>query len=216
MGNSDPPKPIRRRFSSRWRAPLIVLAVIAVLVLGVYGLRRQARVAEYRAARSRMASQIADIKAGETDTLTAIDPRFIDNLFEDPECVAKVRKLDLIWGDVSDERFGRLKGLPNVQEITFYDISGADVFLKRIRGMPSVESMSFSGMGLGEEGVRHLGSFPNLKSLSFGQTHLTDAELLQLGNLAQLERLHIGNTTQVSDEGIEKLRQALSNCKIEH
>ena len=161
-----------------------------------------------------MTSQIADIKAGKTDTLIGIDPRFIDDIFADPDCVAKVLSIYFMMGDMSDERLGRLRDLPNVRQIIFYDVRGADIFLKRIRGMPSVESMSFSGMNLPEEAIRHLSSFPNLKLLGCGQYNLTDNGLLQLRDLPQLEDLRIEYTAQVSDKGIKKLQQALPDCKI--
>jgi len=163
-----------------------------------------------------MASQIAKIKAGETDTLIRPDPRFIGDLLGDPDCSAKLLKINLLMGDISDERFGQIRKLPSLREITFYDVCGAEVFLERIRGMPSVESLGFSGMWVTEGELLHLSSFPNLKSLSFVEMPFTNAELAQLEDLRQLKSLRIGNTTQVTDQGVKNLQAALPNCEIHH
>jgi hypothetical protein len=44
-------------------------------------------------------------------------------------------------------------------------------------------------------------------------TRVTDSDLVQLKGLTQLRALHL-TSTNVTDEGVKKLQQALPNCKI--
>ena len=54
-----------------------------------------------------------------------------------------------------------------------------------------------------------------LIEVNLEHTGVTDAGLVHLEGLAQLQSLYLRNTN-VTDPGIEKLRQALPNCKISH
>jgi hypothetical protein len=51
--------------------------------------------------------------------------------------------------------------------------------------------------------------------LYLSDTQVTDTGLEHLKGLTNLERLEL-NRTQVTDEGVRKLQEALPNCEIKH
>ena len=60
----------------------------------------------------------------------------------------------------------------------------------------------------------HLDGLPNVETLALVCGPLfTDAGLEHLKGLMNLKKLDL-RATNVSDEGVEKLKQALRNCKI--
>lgn len=60
----------------------------------------------------------------------------------------------------------------------------------------------------------HLGGLTNLEKLHLGETRVSDAGLGNLRGLAGLRWLCVKNS-QVTDEGVNSLRQSLPKCKIE-
>jgi len=48
-----------------------------------------------------------------------------------------------------------------------------------------------------------------------GSSQITDGGLVHLEDLPKLESLFVFQT-QVTDEGVKKLQQALPNCKVHH
>ena len=48
-----------------------------------------------------------------------------------------------------------------------------------------------------------------------GSSEITDGGLVHLEDLPKLEKLFVFQT-QVSDEGVKNLQQALPNCKVYH
>ena len=54
-----------------------------------------------------------------------------------------------------------------------------------------------------------------LQDLSLVDTQITDAGLKHLEALTRLGHLYL-HGSQVTDEGVEKLKQALPECKIYH
>jgi len=60
----------------------------------------------------------------------------------------------------------------------------------------------------------HLKGLTNLKWLYLDLTQGTDAGLVHLKDLTNLEKLWL--STQITDEGVRKIQEALPNCKIIH
>lgn len=225
---------IERR-KRRLRLPLIVLAIPAVLVGCLFGLRKLTQYQMYCDARDRMASQIEAVKRGKSLRLSNIDPRFIDMIFAEPDCVKRVEELQFTMQEVADERLGRLKALPNVTYIYFYSSHGTDTFFKNTAGMESLEEIQFEATDLSAAGIRYLAAFPNLKSLSLGYAEITTPVLRELKNLQSLEELTLYDTTIGGSEleelkclsqlkkldlsaesgDMKELQKALPDCKID-
>ena len=62
--------------------------------------------------------------------------------------------------------------------------------------------------------VENLKGLTQLKELGLNYTSVTDNGLEHLKGLKQLQQLDLRGTTKVTDVGVEKLQQALPNCKI--
>ena len=54
-----------------------------------------------------------------------------------------------------------------------------------------------------------------LRKLLLAATSVSDAALMHLTSLAQLDELNLHNT-QVTDEGVKKLKQALPKLRVDH
>ena len=62
---------------------------------------------------------------------------------------------------------------------------------------------------------RHLETLPKLRVLNLRRVPIDDDDLQYLKALTNLEELDLRGT-QVTDEGVKTLQEALPNCKIEH
>lgn len=112
-----------------------------------------------------MIEQIGQLKRGEIHCLVQPDPRFIDELFADPKSGERVCELYL-GGDVSDERLGRLRELPNLKALILLFAENADILLERLQGMPSLEVLDLERVMFSPRGMAALTRFPKLKSFS--------------------------------------------------
>jgi hypothetical protein len=66
-----------------------------------------------------------------------------------------------------------------------------------------------------DTGLVHLNGLTRLEILVLSFTKISDAGLDHLKRLTNLKKLDL-TQTQVTNESVEKLQEALPNCKIEH
>ena len=71
------------------------------------------------------------------------------------------------------------------------------------------------GVALTDEGSQHLGQLKNVTWIHLGKTQIGDSGLAELAKLSHLDDLIITYCENVTDEGVEKLQQALPNLKID-
>lgn len=87
--------------------------------------------------------------------------------------------------------------------------------LERLADLPGLESIDLGLMlPLTDDDLRHFGQSPDLKSLTIYAPQLTDRGLAHLAGLRQLQELHL-DYTSATQAGIDRLRQALPDCRIE-
>ncbi len=91
-------------------------------------------------------------------------------------------------------------------------IRTADVGMERIATLVNLKKLSLQGTPLTDAGVKHLERLPGLKQLDLSATRITDAALEHLMGLISLQQLKLPD--RITDEGVNKLRQALPSCKI--
>ncbi len=141
-----------------FRAMLIVLVGILLVGIAGYGLSYM----QYRDDQQRMAATVQEVREGRRTSMFRPDPRFLDELFSDPRTAAKLDTLYL-YADVSDERLGRLRELPNLKQLHF-SCPGTAELLKRLEGMQSIESVGFE-YTVAPEWLESVATFANLRSL---------------------------------------------------
>ena len=121
------------------------------------------------------------------------DPRYLDDLTQDTECVEKLTKVQL--GETfpphyPENRYSALKKFPHLKTIFVRYTGGADAFLDDIKGMTSLEELSFYHAGISAVGAGHLASFPNLKRLNLYDR--AEPALDVLKNDRRIEELSFG------------------------
>jgi hypothetical protein len=183
-----------------------------------------------------MMEQMAQIRQGEISCLVQPDPRFINELLADTTCAVKIRELYL-GGDLSDERLGRLRELPNLKCIVLLFTDNPDSFLERLQGMTTVEELTLEHSFASHRGIKIIGSFPKLKSLCLQAATGAIGDLDGIKNHPSIENLvltriecdervlpvlkSLPRLRSVTIEDVEKsaegfeqsLRSALPNCQ---
>jgi len=145
---------------------LVILILVAIaLPLGISYLREQSRLELERLRAEWRQKWFDHVKKGHTQA-TVMDSLLLPMLANDPECVAKVQSLYFSMVNVDPEDAKNVARLTNVQDIGFYDTSGADVVLKHARGLP-ISSLFFEGSHLSHDSLRALSEFPKLKKVHF-------------------------------------------------
>ncbi|MGA2259044.1 MAG: hypothetical protein ABSG53_30605 [Thermoguttaceae bacterium] len=182
-----------------------------------------------------MTEQMEQIKRGAVTCLVQPDPRFIEELLADTTCAAKIREIDL-GGDVSDERLGLLRKLPNLKYVVFLFARDPDIFLERLQGMATIEGLTLERTMPGRRGIELIGGFPKLKSLCLpcgnaisdldgiknhpsiknlvltrvgSETHLVPF----LQSLPRLRSVAIEDVEEGDEAHKENLHKALPNCQ---
>ncbi len=163
---------------------------------------QQAEQAAAKQSRVALADQLREIKAGKTNALVHPAPQFIEDVFADAECAAKIRDVYL-GGDVSDPRLAKLAELPNLKCVILFGAGNVDAFIEGIRDSKNIEELCLDWSVM-KTGFACLKSLPNLRSLAFQVNCNTQEELDGLKNLQSLERLTISRLWQ-SDKPISIL-----------
>jgi hypothetical protein len=190
-----------------------------------------------RHSRASMMTQVEQIKRGEVKCFVQPDPALVDELLADPECAAKIDELYL-GGDVSDERLGRLRELPNLRCIVMLFAYKPEIFLERLQGMATIEELTLEHSYPSGHGIQCIKSFPKLKSLCLPLERDTTGDLSGIKNhpsieqmvlvrpycdeqllslLKSLPRLHSLTIEDPDEQGAtsfeEPLRKALPHCQ---
>ena len=92
----------------------------------------------------------------------------------------------------------------------------ADAELEHLKGLTNLRELDLTNMQISDAGLLHLKGLTNLRELNhYANMHITDAGLVHLEGLTKLKDLDL-MFTQVTDEGVKKLKEALPNCEIFH
>lgn len=111
-------------------------------------------------------------------------------------------------GLVCLQRFPQLFGL----ELSGLKVTNAG--LVHLQGLSRLLWLKLDGTQVTDAGLVHLQCLSQLDTLFLNDTQITDAGLDHLAGMDKLQTLNLSNT-KVTAQGVNKLRQALPNCKIE-
>jgi hypothetical protein len=160
---------------------MLLLAFIGLLV--VLGLTTGEEESRELDRRTRQAKQIAAIVAGDevADQLPLHDADFVEQIWQEPGCAAKIEGVCISMVDLLDQRWNLLSRFPNLKRIYFYDSRNVDMLLEPMRGKAGIKDLGFCKADLTDAGMRSIVSLPNLKRLHLfasGRCH-PSAELLR-------------------------------------
>ncbi len=242
MNDSVPPKPKLRWYQFSLRTLLIATLVTGVF-FGWLGTRLQ-RARKNREAEAevfRIRDEIAKAQAESDLRYPECSPSWLERLIGDPVVVPRVHSVRTPVGREIDDTFlEHLKGLTDLKELDLGTSHISDAGLVHLKGLTKLESLSLSDTLISDTGLEHIKGLTDLEELDLRYTKYVDAELVHLKRLTRLKELDLSGTqitdaglihlkeltnlkslglglgrTQVTDEGMEKLRQALPHCRIE-
>ena len=97
------------------------------------------------------------------------------------------------------------------------NLSNANIFdadlSKHIQRLTKLERLGLRGTHITDAGLYFLRNLTNLHYLDLESCKISDSGMVHLQNLKTLKFLHIPDTN-VSDAAINKLQEALPNCRI--
>ena len=130
------------------------------------------------------------------------------------EGLTKLTWLDLIDTKVTDAGLEHLKRLTKLRQLWLGATNVTDAGLKHLRGLKNLESLGLDSLPkVTDAGLEHLKGLTNLEKLQLGSTNVTDAGLEHLKRLTKLKSLGLIDS-KVTKEGVQKLREALPNCRM--
>jgi hypothetical protein len=123
---------------------------------------------------------------------------------------------DVVAADLfADYEMDHLKVLPQLQQLVLDSTEVTDAGLKNLAALPRLQRLLFGGGGheftrLGDDNLK---SLTLIRTMAPG-TKVTDDGLEYLVRLTGLQELLLGGT-QITEQSVKKLRQALPNCQIQ-
>lgn len=112
-----------------------------------------------------------------------------------------VGELVLNGRPIQDADLCRLRGLPQLTDLSLERTAITDAGLRHLLELPRLEWLNLFQTGVGDAGLSHLRRFPRLQHLPLGATRITDAGLAVLKDFPELRYLGL-RANQISDEGL--------------
>jgi Leucine-rich repeat (LRR) protein len=127
---------------------------------------------------------------------------------------AELQNLSLYSTAVTDAGLKELAGLDSLQYLTLSLTGVTGTGLKELTGRKSLERLELSSARVTDEGLKGLAGFSALEMLNLdGNGQITDAGLKELFGLTSLQSLNLAGT-KVTEAGVDRLKEALPECKI--
>lgn len=115
-----------------------------------------------------------------------------------------VGELVLNGRPIQDADVCRLRGLPQLTDLSLERTAISDTGLRHLLDLPRLEWLNLYQTGVGDMGLAHLRRFPRLQQLPIGATRITDAGLAVLKDFPELRYLGL-RANPISDEGLRHL-----------
>jgi hypothetical protein len=140
-------------------------------------------------------------------------PTWLGRLLRD-DSLLTVTNVGLSDTKATDDELVRIEALGELKALWLTNTRITDAGLVHLQGLGRLETLGLDGATkITDVGLLHLQELTRLRCLVLIDTQVTDAGLVHLEGLSQLKELDLCGTN-VSDEGVKKLQQALPNCEI--
>jgi hypothetical protein len=192
---------VRRSTWTRILVPLAVMILLAALVVPILWFYYERANIDRLNEEMRRLGGYAEIPEGASDPW-----RFHIQLI-----------VDLNNTSVGDEQFARLQRVPGFKHVEILGLEWTritDRSLEVLEGYPGLITLNLSRTGVTDTGMESLAKLPALNSISLSGTTLTDAGLDSLiRNRQYLVSIDV-TRTQVTAEGLRRLRKAFPQVYI--
>ncbi len=127
--------------------------------------------------------------------------------------MTRLRELSLYGTPTTDIELKEVRRLSNLRKLNLHGTHVTGVGLIHISHCRLLSSLWLSQTNLQDHdgSIASIARIPSLRALDLTGTKITDASIPDLSQLVSLERLSVSN---LSDQGFERLRQALPECKL--
>jgi len=148
-------------------------------------------------------------------TVVAVEGDFDDTDMHYIESFPYLEKLQ-VGNDVTDAGLEHLRSLTHLRGLSLGGAEITDAGLRHIGLLSELQELEFSChcRNVTDAGLVHLRGLSQLRSLKLNRAQVTDAGLASLAVLHRLRSLAIWGS-DVTEDGIAKLKGALPGCKIE-
>lgn len=126
-----------------------------------------------------------------------------------------LRRLILVETKITDEN---LEWLSHFDHLELLFLGGCPIDgsgLRHLSRLKELRRLSLAGTKIDDKALLHLRDFSQLEELSLYECAITDLSVPTLRKLKGLKLLAIGKTTQLSDDGRQKLSEALPGLRFE-
>lgn len=106
---------------------------------------------------------------------------------------------------IQDSDLCRLRGLPELTDLSLERTAISDAGLRHLLDLPRLEWLNLFQTRVGDAGLAHLRRFPRLQHLPIGATRVTDAGLAILKEFPELRYLGL-RANEISDAGLRHLQ----------
>jgi Leucine-rich repeat (LRR) protein len=85
-----------------------------------------------------------------------------------------------------------------------------------LKGLTDLVELNLDSCEINDDSLKNLEDLKRLESLNLASTPISDAGLEHLKGLTALRTLDLSNVSDVTEEGIQKLKKSLPECHIKH
>jgi arylsulfatase A-like enzyme len=150
----------------------------------------------------------ADTSVQRTDSVTDAD-------LEEAKKLSHLERLDVLSGNITDAGLKHLQEMTALKKLSLRGSKVSDAGLKYTQGLVQLEMLSLERTQVAGPGLQHLKGLPKLRYLNLRGTLVSDASLDFLSELTQLQTLRLDGS-KISETGVQKMREALPDCRISH
>ena len=145
----------------------------------------------------------------------AITDRSIEHL----DKLTELRHIELTGSKVGDDGMKHIEGLVKLESLILVSTQVTDVSMEMLSRLPILGNLDVGGCNITDAGLESLSRSPQLIRLfafktKIGGGKITDEGIKHLANIKTLKYVNISGNL-VTEIGVNALRQALPDCKIE-